>query len=144
MRTKPSSAPNAVFGIVAVTGSLALLTGTAIEISADESTTHERTVTAHVTDPAALDVLPCAFTKARADLQQEPPDGEPQCVDDEGNEKPCEPEDYYEMCVQEAAEKLRSCREGAGFWKRVRCRVAFGHAVSSCAAEFLKDALFPG
>lgn len=144
MRTKPSSAPHAVFGIVAVTGSLALLTGTAIEISADDSATSERAVTEHVTDPGALGVFPCVSAEARADLQQEPPDGEPQCVDDEGNEKPCGPEDYYEMCVQEAAEKLRSCREGAGFWKRVRCRLAFGRAVSSCAAEFLKDTLFPG
>ncbi len=144
MRTKPYSAPNAVFGIVAVTGSLALLTGTAIEISADDSTTNERAVTEHVTDPAALGVFPCVSAKARADLQQEPPDGEPQCVDDEGIERPCGPEDYYEMCVQAAAEKLRSCRKGAGFWKRVRCRLAFGRAVSSCAAEFLKDTLFPG
>lgn len=144
MRTKPYSAPHAVFGIVAVTGSLALLTGTAIEISADESTTTERAVTEHVTDPAAVGVFPCVSAEARADLQQEPPDGEPQCVDDEGNEKPCGPEDYYEMCVGEAAEELRSCKEGAGFWKRVRCRLTFGKAVASCASEFLEETLFPG
>lgn len=140
MRARMASVTDTAHRIVAITGSLVVLAGTAYGASAHESPSDEGDVT-DLSIPTAIDSPPCM----RAELPTAPlqfPPGDPNvpmCPDDDGYGRPCDPKEIFDICVQEAKDEYEVCAEDAGFWKRQGCRLKRAGQVAKCVTDQVVD-----
>lgn len=142
MKAGMASVPDRVLRIVVVTGSLALLPGLAFGTPAHASPSDDGT-SADSSAPAAFDSAVCSSAEVPTGLLQLPPEdpGVPMCPDEKGEERPCDPDELFKMCVSESERAYEVCRKDAGFWRRQGCRVLRAERYLECTIEGVKDYL---
>lgn len=149
MRPRLPSAPDTVFRIIAVAGSLAFFSGAAVGASALASPRSDANVAANATATTIPTYsAPCAPADAPAlPARQYPPwePGQPRgpiCTDQHGNEIPCPPSRNLEECLRAANADYDECIDDAdGFWQRLRCGAEHSLDSAACIAEFAKEFL---
>lgn len=145
MRDMRSYTIHALFGIVAVNGTLLLLPGDAFAASAHEPAGEGGVL---ATD-AALEVassLDCALLESTAASQEpggeggEGGEGDPECKNKDGSPRECTPSENLAHCGADARDAVGQCNDAAKTtMARVFCELGYAADAAKCWKGFLEE-----